>query len=259
MRSILTVATVGAIGMSANAAVQSVYSFDQYGLGVGNMKNLSHTNTWAGAFTSAGDGFETYQRGVNATIPFAVLDDSAIPLSIGGFPGDTIGIEAGWNGFFGVVDTENGDNSGPVSATWAFDITGLTAMSMDIDFAAMGDFEASDVYSIEYDIDGGGFSSLFTITIDEASDETYTMADGDVFLINDPVLVDGIKLNNVFQTLSAGIAGTGSTLTLRLTATANGGTEAFAIDNIVLNGIPTPGAVALLGLGGLVASRRRRA
>lgn len=53
-------------------------------------------------------------------------------------------------------------------------------------------------------------------------------------------------------------------LTMATSVSANGGTVAAAgtdrVDNVVISGvIPTPGALALLGLGGLVASRRRRA
>ena len=78
---------------------------------------LSHNNAYAGAFGSAGDGFQKYQRGVSATIPFSVLDDS-----LATFPGDTLGIVDDTNSdeFFGVTDTENSDNSGPVTASWIF-------------------------------------------------------------------------------------------------------------------------------------------
>ena len=82
---------------------------------------ISYTNPWEFAFGSLGDGFQKYQRGVSPSIPFAVVDDS---LSI--FPSDSVGIvkEGNTDQFFGVVDTINGDNGDPVTATWVFDITG---------------------------------------------------------------------------------------------------------------------------------------
>jgi MYXO-CTERM domain-containing protein len=260
MRSFLTLAVVSALGMSANAQVQSVYNFGL--LSVGAMKNLSFTNS-APAFASPGDGFGVFQRGVSATLPFALMDDSA-PGIINGFPPDSQGIVSDWRPFFGVVDTENPNNTGFVSAEWGFDITGLTSMSMDIDMAAMGDFEAvagfgpADSFTFSFDIDGGGFTNLFTHSINAAGSKSYTLAGGGVFLLQDPLSMNGVELSNIFQTLSAAITGTGSTLTLRLTVQADGGSEAFAIDKIVLNGVPTPGAFALLGLGGLAAARRRR-
>jgi hypothetical protein len=48
-------------------------------------------------------------------------------------------------------------------------------------------------------------------------------------------------------------------VTLRLTvdgATSTGGNNRF--DNIQINAVPTPGALALMGLGGLIVARRRR-
>jgi hypothetical protein len=46
------------------------------------------------------------------------------------------------------------------------------------------------------------------------------------------------------------------------TTSANGGTVATAgtdrVDNVIISAVPTPGAISLLGLGGLLAARRRR-
>ena len=50
-------------------------------------QNLTSFNNLAPAFSSAGDGFQKYQRGVSPTIPFSVLDDSD-----GSFPPDSLGI-----------------------------------------------------------------------------------------------------------------------------------------------------------------------
>ena len=71
-------------------------------LGSSSQRLISFTNPFAGAFSSAGDGFQVYQRLVSPSIPFAVLDDS---LTI--FPADSLGIigEADADTFFGIVDT----------------------------------------------------------------------------------------------------------------------------------------------------------
>lgn len=204
---------------------------------------------------SLGDMFGITDRpSAGSSLPFAIADDSLI-----GFPGDSQGIvDENDNGrFFGVVDTVNSNNSsGGGTAAWTFDITGAGALSINIDFAAMGDFESSDTHLFEVDIDGGGFTTLFEATIDQDGSQDYTMADGGVYTVDDPMSMNGNLLNNNFQTLSAAVAGSGSTLTLRYAGSSDGGSEAFAFRNIVV--VPTPGALALLGLGGLTAIRRRR-
>lgn len=202
-----------------------------------------------------GDMFGITSRPAAAgNLPFAIADDSLF-----GFPGDNQGIvdENDDGRFFGVVDSVNGSNpSGGGTAQWTFDITGAGALSINIDFAAMGDFESSDVHLFEVEIDGGGFTTLFQASIDENSSQDYTMADGGVYTVDDPMSMNGNLLNNNFQTLSATVAGSGSSLTLRYAGSSDGGSEAFAFRNIVV--VPTPGALALLGLGGLTAIRRRR-
>ena len=120
------------------AGQTDVIAFDMVGSASQNL--TTYTNVWNGAFSSAGDGFQQYQRGVSATIPFSVLDDS---LSV--FPTDSLGIidENNTDVFFGVTDTVNGDSPGTVSATWIFDVSGFTNLSLGLDVSAMGDFEAA--------------------------------------------------------------------------------------------------------------------
>lgn len=206
----------------------------------------------------AGDMFGITSRpdadGTPFGLPFAIADDSLF-----GFPDDSQGIidENDLGRFFGVVDSVNGDNpNGTGTGTWTFDITGASNLLVGIDFAAMGDFESSDSHLFEYSIDGGGFSTLFASSINEDGSQTYTMADGDQFQLDDPMLINGSILDNDFQTLTADVAGTGSVLTIRYTGGGDGGSEAFAFRNILV--VPTPGALALIGLGGLAAIRRRR-
>jgi predicted extracellular nuclease len=190
---------------------------------------VSYTNPWEFAFGSPGDGFQKYQRGVSPTIPFSVLDDS---LSI--FTADSLGIikEGNTDEFFGVTDTVNGDTSGPVTATWVFDITGGTDLVLSIDMGAMGDFESSDVFEWSYSIDGGPSMVAFASSVDEAGSQTYTLEGGASFTLNDPMLVDGTVLTNDLATFSTALAGSGSQLTLTLTASTDGGSEAFAFQTI---------------------------
>jgi len=193
----------------------------------------SFTDDPAIPFTSAADGFQKFQRGVSGSIPFAVLDDS---LSV--FPPDSQGIigEANTDEFFGVVDTNNGDTGGaPVTATWAFDVTGASDLSLSIDMGAMGDFEPTDSFAFAYAIDGGAASGVFSIAVDEADSQTYTLDGGAMFTLDDPLVADGVKLSNALQTITAPLTGTGSELVLTLTVVADSGSEAFAFQNLIIN------------------------
>ena len=217
------------------------------------------------SFSSTGDAWGIYSHPGGG--PFALFDDT-VNGSGGGaaFPTDTVGIAQSTktDNFFGIVDTENGDNAGPISVVFDFDISsalgGLT--SIDVDFAGMGDFEATDTLTVDYEIDGGGFVSLFTSSIDEAATKDYTMEAGNVVNLADPMSINGTEIGNSFDTISAGATGTGTTLSLRFTAVTNGGTEAIGFDNIVVNGlttaIPEPATASIIGLIGLAGFVRRR-
>ena len=198
---------------------------------------LSFSNPSNGAFSSAGDGFQKYRRGVSPSIPFSVLDDS---LSI--FTADTLGIVREGNGeeFFGVTDTENADNSGPVAAVWTFNIAGATELALSIDMGAMGDFEASDSFTWSYSIDGGPEMTAFAGTTDESGSQDYTLEGGFMTTLADPMTVQGSNLDNILRTFSTLLSGTGSELTLTLTAQTDGGSEAFAFQNIEIRsgGLP---------------------
>jgi len=244
----------------------SVYSFTGAGLGT-NSNLLDPALGFANSAWGPGDAYWPMTRagiGPNGIgLPFSVSDDSVTAAAGNSvFPTDTQGF-AGQaydnNGFFGATDTENGVNSGPIIATFDFNIAGASNLGVSIDFAAMGDFEASgDSILFEYSIDGGAFATLFASSVDEAISQTYTMDNpaNNPVSIDDPMLINGVLLDDNFQTISAAVSGSGSVLSIRLTAVLDGGTEAFGFDNITV--VPAPGAIALLGLGGLVAIRRRR-
>lgn len=259
MKSAAAVAALLAIAGSAVATpVVECFAFDTFDT---NANLISFSQTPApGAFISPGDGFQVYQRGVGS-IPFSMLDDTN-----SGFPADAIGIvkSTKLDRWFGANDLANNDNpSGQGQATWAFNIANYENLSISIDMAAMGDFEATagvfDFYNWSYSIDGGAFQALFTSSVDENASQTYFMESGAAILLDDPMSMNGALLSNDFQTLSAVVAGTGSTLTLQLNAQGDS-EEPYVFDNIQVCGtfVPTPGATALLGLAGLAGLRRRR-
>lgn len=203
--------------------------------GAADVNLISFTND-APNFSSPGDGFGVFQVGTSTSIPFSLVDDSA-----GTFPADSLGIIDGSTNtdpFFGATDTVNGDTSGPVSATWAFDIAGFTDLLLSIDAGAMGDFESSDSFSFTYNIDGGAEVALFDFVADEAATLDYTLSGGSIETLDDPLTLagSGQALSNVLQTLTGSIDGTVSVLNVTFTANTDGGSEAFAFQNLVIEG-----------------------
>ncbi len=252
----------------------------------GSMNLLSATLTpTPGTFTSPGDLFGAVEVGTDG-MPFALADDTledisgsfdGNPLDSGAFGGDIQGIlDSTMIGedVFGVVDVVNDDNpSGIATADWEFDISSALSLdTLEIDFAAMGDFEdldGNDSFVITVSIDGGPATTAFEfsgLVDDPAVTQDYVMENGVIVTLDDPLVeqITGTMMSDVFQTLSFDISGlgTGSTMNVLLTAATDGGSEAFALDNITINGtvIPEPSSVVLAGLGlvgGLVALRRR--
>ena len=214
-------------------AASSVVAYDMVGSASDSL--ISFTDDPAIPFASPGDGFNKFQRGVSPSIPFAVADDSA-----GSFPADTLGIvkTSNTDEFFGIVDTNNDDTGGrDVVATWVFNVGGAENLSLSIDMGAMGDFEAAnDFFNWSYSIDGSPAQAAFQSSVDEGMSQDYVMDGGAVVTLDDPMLVNGVLLNNNLQTQTAALTGSGSQLTLVLTANTDGGSEAIAYQNIVING-----------------------
>lgn len=119
---------------------------------------------------------------------------------------------------------------------WTIDITGLTNLSFKGLFAANNGvawenilyITHSDYIIVEYKIDAGAYQTLFSfqgnnITNRQLAEDT----DGDG-------LGDGTPLNYAFSEHSKTIVGTGTTLSLRISSSANGIGEEWAIDNFRL-------------------------
>ncbi len=110
----------------------------------------------------------------------------------------------------------------------------------------MGDFELTpvlDLYNFTYSIDGSAASPLFSSVIDVDGMQDYTLEGGETYTLDDPVLCtvlddteNSILLNNNFQNISADLFGTGSTLEITFTAQSDGGSEAFAFRNLIIEG-----------------------
>ncbi len=69
--------------------------------------------------------------------------------------------------------------------------------------------------------------------------------------------IDDLGIEGGWDTLTLDLTGF-LEATLHVELESNAATEAIFLDNIVFKTIPTPGSLALLGLGGFAATRRRR-
>lgn len=197
-------------------------------------QRLISFETDAAPFISPADCFGKKQRGVDATIPFGALDDS---LTI--FPDDDQGIigESNTEQFFCIVDTINDQNQGVLAATWAFDISNVTELSLSLDLGAMGNFETTDQFELSYQVDGNEAVTFLQSSVTLSETHTYFMDDGEAITLDDPIFVNGVMLDNNLQTFTEPISPTGSLLTLVLSATVSADTDAVVMQNLIVEGV----------------------
>ena len=228
-----TSAAVGFVmaGAVSHAQVLGTDNFDATGQYI-NRSITPDNSANNGRFpSSTADVFGITDRTVNGSF----RDDSLTN------PADSLGIlrSTKTDKVFGGADIDNPDNPSAVgTAFWDFNVTGATSIRVSIDFAAMADFEAAnDGFNFTTSLDGGASQPLFTSVIREDLSLNYTMEFGNVVPLVDPLEINGTLINNVFQTLSAPVVGTGNVLRLLFTGTANGDNEVFAFDNIVVENV----------------------
>ncbi|MGD1809574.1 ExeM/NucH family extracellular endonuclease [Dapis sp. BLCC M126] len=118
------------------------------------------------------------------------------------------------------------------------DIAGFTNLNFSTllaedDDGTNQDWDISDFVLFEYQIDGGGFTNLLGIE---------SIPDGDAFNAVPAQDTDfdgngdGTEVTDTFASFSSAIAGTGSTLDIRITFDLNAGDEDIALDNIEITG-----------------------
>ncbi|MEO1293454.1 MAG: hypothetical protein AAFV62_11600, partial [Pseudomonadota bacterium] len=132
------------------------------------------------------------------------------------------------------------------------DITGVTNLGLSFlaaedDEGTNQDWDASDFVHISVQIDGGGYVDILNFESVPDGDEFNAVPGVDTDFDGDG---DGTELTDVFQTFTAAIAGSGSTLDLRIEYQLDAGDEDFAIDLIEINGLgggtgPVPGVTAV--------------
>lgn len=200
---------------------------------------------------------------------------TAVALAAGAGPA-VAGINLVTNGSFEISDLDPGTAWIPMSAGNTA-ITGWTTFGGGIDY--MGSIVAASdgVRSIDLNnvTPGGGVEQTFatvagwiyTVEFDLSANmyggpapkvmEVSAAGQGEEFEF-DYVAAGATAQDPAWERISWSFIGNGSSATLRFTGVSTGvyGAE---IDHVVVTGVaPTPGTAALLGLGGLVALRRRR-
>lgn len=297
-RMSMVVACAGVAGIACLAQGQVIASEDFDGGAIGLLSSsVPALDGGPGDYFGVGD-LATWPQGFPPGVPFSLTDDSLIDIAGGtrttgnAFSADNEGIFGQARGvndaFFAISDSD--EFGAGQTASWSFDISGATQLGLSIDLGGIssdsfGGFGAGTFINFEVSIDGG--TSVLALSINQVAAGTggfitrlmdlgtasgggalleasgvngvvKTLADtglpaGNLFLDKTPASGAGAGLMDTFSTA---ISGTGSVLTI--TMTADLAFEGAAFDNIVITGIPAPASIALLGLGGLVATRRRR-
>lgn len=238
------------IDLIADAVPNNVVAFDLVGGASFNRNSLTLIPT-------TGNPRFPSSKGDNFGIQFTTDDSNDNSSGTASNPNNVFFIDPSsiYEPFFLSRDVDNSDYDldppalqATPTATWDFDILGHTDLELSIDFAAKGDFEATsltprsnDVFTLTYQIDGGVEQTLISFQINEGTDLTYTLFDTTTAGLDDPLEIstDGVNFsiqNNIFKTYSKQIVGTGSSLSLKFTATNDIGSELIAIRNIVITG-----------------------
>ncbi|WP_293066981.1 ExeM/NucH family extracellular endonuclease [Okeania sp. SIO2B3] len=118
------------------------------------------------------------------------------------------------------------------------DIAGFTNLNLSTllaedDDGSSQDWDLPDFVLFEYQIDGGGFTNLLGIESVPDGDNFNAVPAQDTDFDGDG---DGTEVTDTFASFSSAIAGTGSTLDLRITFDLDSGDEDLAIDNIEITG-----------------------
>ncbi len=256
--------------------------------GVSALGDAGVTATWAQGQPSPGAPFSIADDSVIDVSGGSRTTENAFASDAEGIFGQARDVT---DAFFALSDADDGDNDFVgASASWTFDISGFTDLALRIDMGQQSDgtsFSGITNTSITFtvQIDGGAEQVAFQLTSVDASTSGFTFramdsgtvptvanvleATGDntvakllaedgsaasnTYLNKSPASGNGAGLLDTFVT---DINGVGNQLTLTLTGSIP--FEAMVFDNIEITGVPEPGSLALLGLGGLALLGRRR-
>lgn len=139
--------------------------------------------------------------------------------------------------YFGAQDIDGCAGSGTETITWSgINISGCTGLSLSIDAAedddgTNQDWDATDFVHIDVSIDGGAFQNVIWFEGSTTGFNSEPSHDTDFNGVG-----DGTAVTSTWQTFTGGIAGTGTTMVIRITISLNAGDEDIALDNIIVTG-----------------------
>ena len=170
---------------------------------------------------------------------FGLTDGTTGDFGIGAMP-SALRPYSGFDGYFMAgmdLDAEGAEL--PIIVDWTgIDITGQTDLAFSGDFAETfelpGDIDAADYIRVQYQIDGGGYQELLWFS---GADFSSTSGPYNGIFREDTDfdgVGDGTALGDAAQTFEKPIAGSGTTLDLRLMVLVEAGDEDFGVDNFTI-------------------------
>ena len=250
-----TCAMIAASAANAAISITSMGSYTQDFAGFGASNSASMPTDWTTATTSF-QGFTNNGTGVT-------INNAAATGSI------TAGGIFGWG-------YSSGSPAVIGNSTLAFQGSGsVTSSAVTVSFTNNTGYNISDL-SLGFDVyqwrqqvgrtstlilSSTGVSGLNAYTFTSAAAATTTA--GRAFNSTGPAAVpSGFAANGSFsQSLTGLTIANGASFSFTFTysrGTGSGSAQGIALDNLALTYAPAPGAIALLGVAGLVGSRRRR-
>lgn len=193
-----------------------------------------------------------------SAIAFAALSSFAsASVTNGGFEtGDFSGWETLGTGD-SIFEISSDSNTGSWSAYVRNDADASAALLKQTGIAA-GSISAGDMITVSFTAKGGAgvggvfFAELFSV------DAGGGVTQGEI-LGGAPLFFNDTYQTYTFETMAGPDVAGGLTLQLgAITGAEPASFSEFFIDDITVSFVPAPGALALLGLGGLATTRRRR-
>jgi hypothetical protein len=243
MKTILSIVAIAAVSSSASGALVAAWDFQTTTNGGTALLVSPSTPTTLVANFGAGS---LYLNGTNGSSSFFIPATGSTNTEVNSFSGTTVNADAG----IGLSTTTTGAaalaiaNSSANGKSLAFllNLTGLQNLTVSLAAQRTNSGFTSQVW--ETSSDGTNWSTWGSFTSGTAAG----------------TLASSFATSGVLSLTGTSALDNAATAYVRVTFTgATSSTGNNRLDNIIFNAdvVPTPGAVALLGLAGLVIRRRR--
>ena len=250
----------GAVGDLASAAAYGNYNDELGAFGLADYRRVSGQFYGTKTATNFTNGQSTQGTAAVNSSSSVTIGSGSMNMSYGGNKASS----SSWKNQDGTNNLlVDGDNVTSQSATVSWDVSGgtgsnwstLTSLSFDISsYSTSGLISANNPHlylSMAYLTDPSDNQSQAWHRFD------ITLVDGSVSLSKSSITAAGVNLSAMYS-VSMVFTNIDQTLLTGATGVTNIPAGTLNISNFGASNIPAPGAAALIGLAGLVASRRRR-